>query len=451
MISRAEKTGELSASVSGGVWFHDRSVFRDADRSYMSFACLVLLFCLVGIGVLAMSSLDSPEPDEREHSALNAPAASKPDVNHAIDLAATYLEHNCDPNGRFAYKVDITSQQQSPSYNIIRHAGAIYSLAMLNRAHKDSEALDTMVRASEFLRRNYIGPGVRPDQQVVWSKPIIQESNSQYHDAELGATGLGLVALAAVREVRPEAIPLEQLQSLGRFLLFLERGDGSFVSKYRLETGPVPNWESLYYPGEAALGLLALYQADHSPTWLNAAAKSLAYLAKSRAGLTTVPADHWALIATAELLRYCDPKTCPVSREELVRHAIQICDSILRQQRSGSTMTLDGAFDSTGRTAPAATRMEGLLAAMEFLPKGKLSTEIEAATRRGVAFLIRAQIKSGPYTGGMPGAFLPEARGGSEVRIDYVQHAMCVWLRYQKLFSHNTQQDARKKPIISVH
>jgi len=315
---------------------------------------------------------------------------------------------------------------------------------MLNRAHKNGDALDTMVRAAQFLRLNYIGPGVRPDQQVVWSKPVTQQSNSQYHEAALGATGLGLVALAAVREARPEAISLEQLQSLGRFLIFLESDDGSFVSKYRLETGPVPNWESLYYPGEAALGLMALYEADHSPTWLNAAAKSLAYLAKTRAGLTTVPADHWALIATAELLRYCDRSSCPVSREELVRHAIQICESILSEQLSGSKMTLDGAFDSTGRTAPAATRLEGLLAAMEFLPKGRLSTEIEAAAGRGVAFLMRAQTNSGPYAGGMPGAFFPQARGGSEIRIDYVQHAMSAWLRYQSVFLRDSHLDARR-------
>ena len=89
------------------------------------------------------------------------------------------------------------------------------------------------------------------------------------------------------------------MQALGRFVVFLQRDNGSFVSKYIAGRGPAANWESLYYPGEAALGLIALYKADHSREWLVAAAKALAYLARSRAGLTTVPADHWALIATA--------------------------------------------------------------------------------------------------------------------------------------------------------
>jgi hypothetical protein len=96
-----------------------------------------------------------------------------------------------------------------------------------------------------------------------------------------------LVALAEVNEAKPGTIPLAQLQALGRFVLFLQRDDGSFVSRYFAGGGPVPNWESLYYPGEAALGLISLYKADPSREWLVAAARALSYLARTRAGLVT--------------------------------------------------------------------------------------------------------------------------------------------------------------------
>jgi len=189
--------------------------------------------------------------------------------------------------------------------------------------------------------------------------------------------------------------------------------------------------QSLYYPGEAALGFIALYEADHSHEWLTAAGKALGYLAKSRAGLSIVPADHWALIATAKLLPYCEDGGCGVSREELIRHAVQVCESILRDQFKGSaSVVLDGAFDPAGRTTPAATRLEGLLAAMEFLPKGELRDRIESAIQRGISFLLRAQVTSGSEAGAMPGAILSREHDSSEVRIDYVQHALCAWLRY---------------------
>ena len=338
----------------------------------------------------------------------------------------------CGPDGKFAYQVDIGSGRESSSYDIIRHAGAIYALAMANRYHPDPKVVETMVRAAGFMRQNYMGPGVSPEQLVVLSKPLTESRARQY--AELGGTGLVLVALAEVRAVEPNAVSLEDLQALGRFLLFLQRDDGGFVHKYRLDSGPVANWQILYYPGEAVLGLISLYQVDHSPQWLDGAAKALSYLAKSRAGLSTIPADHWALIATAKLLPYGDQVRSSVSSEELMRHASQICDSMAREQFHGSTATgLNGAFDPIGRTAPAATRLEGLLATLEFLPKSELRNRIEAVVSRGITFLLRAQKTAGPQVGGMPGAVVSRAVNSSEVRIDYVQHALCAWIRYRKL------------------
>jgi hypothetical protein len=230
----------------------------------------------------------------------------------------------------------------------------------------------------------------------------------------------------------------DSLEALGRFALFLQKEDGSFVSKFRIQTGPDPTFESLYYPGEAALGFLSLYDLDHSQVWLNAAGKALSYLARTRADLTTVPADHWALIATSKLLEDCDRGPCPVSREELLGHASQICVSIIRDQsNNGSNPVLHGSFDGNGRTTPTATRMEGLLSALNFLPMSQLRDDVRNAVDGGTVFLLGVQIASGPYIGGMPGAAMSQS--SFEVRIDFVQHALCAWLRYQKLFeSHES-------------
>src|SRR5271165_7057192 len=83
---------------------------------------------------------------------------SSDEINRAITLAATYLERACGPDGRFAYRVDVNSGEQSTPYNIVRHAGAIYALAMVRKTTPDDQALDAMLRAASFLRRNYIAP-----------------------------------------------------------------------------------------------------------------------------------------------------------------------------------------------------------------------------------------------------------------------------------------------------
>jgi len=78
-----------------------------------------------------------------------------------------YLERACGPDGKFVYQVNIVSRRESSSYDIVRHAGAMYALAMVNRAHPDPQAVAALIRAAKFLREKYIGPGPRPGQQVV--------------------------------------------------------------------------------------------------------------------------------------------------------------------------------------------------------------------------------------------------------------------------------------------
>jgi hypothetical protein len=371
--------------------------------------------------------------------------ASLASISRAIDLSAQYLENACGETGRFVYLLDPKSGRQSPSYNVVRHAGAMYALAMLNRSRPDRKAAEAMVRAAAFMRVSYIGPDARSRTLVVWSRPLPTRS-----DADLGATGLGLVALTGLDQAEPNTVPLADLEELGRFIVFLQKSDGSFVSKYRPDSGPVTDWDSLYYPGEAALGLISLYELDHRGEWLVAAGRALSYLARSRAGDRDIPADHWALIATARFLPYCRQSDCAATRLALVEHAARICDRFLREQVVNTTdAMLGGGFDAAGRTTPSAIRLEGLLAALEFLPNDAIGrrAKIEAAVKRGVAFLMRAQLTSGPYAGGMPAAvsgvgsiMLRADPRTSDIRIDYVQHALCAWLRYQKMFSDSAER-----------
>jgi hypothetical protein len=409
------------------------STRRSEDQTAIDMA--IRLFLRLSLCFSLFATCSSARISNAQADRTDTRVPSSDEINRAIIMAAEYLEDVCHTNGSFAYLVDLRSGQEIPSYNIIRHLGAMYALGMLNRSQPDPRITAVMVRAANFVRQNYMGPGAHSDELVVWARPLVERADPRHSEAELGAASLGIVALAEVRNMAPESVTLQELQALGRFALFMQREDGSFVSKYRAGSGPDSTFESLYYPGEAALAFITLYEADHSRAWLVAASKALSYLARSRAGLSTVPVDHWALIATAKLLPYCEQGLCGVTREELVRHATQICNSMLHDEvRNPAVPGLEGAFEGSGRTTPTATRLEGLLAALEFLPKNEFRTKIEAAATGGIAFLLRAQVKSGPNKGGMPGVFLTGAHGATEVRIDYVQHALSAWIRYREVF-----------------
>jgi len=363
---------------------------------------------------------------------------SSTDLNLAIQRSKTYIVNACLPTGEFIYEVDDESGHILPKYNVIRHSGTIYSLGIYYETYPDLKVLDTMLRAAQFLKSTYIGQAQSQNGQnkvlAVWSQPI---GSVETPSASLGGVGLGLVALAEVAKIRNQSSSIDDLESLGRLVLILERDDGDFYGKFDNKEGPTGENDSLYYPGEATLGLISLYEASRSRQWLVAAGKALSYLAKSREGQTQVPPDQWALIATAKLFPYYAESNCTVSQSELVQHAVQICNCIMNEQiHHDPNPDLNGGFDPSGRTTPTAVRVEGLLAALEFIPENQkeLRIKVELAVRRGIQFLLHAQIVKGQYLGGMPCTIQVDPVHQfrtSEIRIDYVQHALSAFLRYQ--------------------
>jgi hypothetical protein len=299
---------------------------------------------------------------------------------------------------------------------MLRHAGAMYALSSYHERWPSPESAAALGRAAGFLRR--ATAPVDGDRVALWSADDRDE-------AKLGGAGLALVALSA-SVLRPAADdPI--LSGLGRFVVSLQKPDGSFYSKYFRAGGADDSWTSLYYPGEAALGLTRLAALMADGAWAAAATRALGYLASARKNARSVPADHWALIATRELLARTDVEA--PTRAELLQHARQICRSMLEarsQHPPGSP--LHGCFGSDGRTTPTATRLEGLLAAHAlFDDDDPIRPEMESAIDAGIGFLLRAQRHGPPYPGAVPHA-LSDDEGATEVRIDYVQHALSAWI-----------------------
>ena len=385
----------------------------------------------------------------RNQQNVPAPAlkSSEKEMEVPIRLAAEYLFGVLKDDGMFEYRINtnpvVTLNRR---YNILRHAGTIYALcSYLNKYPDDNQLSKTKLACRYLLDRAVGNVEDETDLKAVWSDPAVNGGNNP-REAKLGGSGLGLVALMSINGIAPGFVDLKDAQALGRFIVFMQKPDGGFYSKYTpSKGGRCDDWVSLYYPGEAALGLLMLYEMDASDEWLNSAYRALAFLAESRKGSVDVPADHWALLATAKLLSLDVHPSVPVSRALLINHTEQICSAMLKEQVVGSRRScLNGGFTLDGRTTPAATRLEGLLAARLILSK-KLPVypDIDEAIQRGISFLRNAQIKDEPYAGGIPCA-VDRLKGwpwriknfnerSTEIRIDYVQHALSAMLEYQRI------------------
>ena len=411
----------------------------------MKYRFLIIALTL-GLCVPAWVHASNVRTGEKEAAAFIEPKQLK----QAIHSAANYLIRQCREDGKFQYRINVDkSVKLKPRYNLLRHAGTIYALASYDQAYPGDLTRSALKRATRYLKDTAIGPVPgQKDLLAVWSHPQITLGGKPLQ-AKLGGTGIGLVALLSVENRIPGTTPLENLRQMGNFLLYMQKKDGSFYSKYIPQKGGKDDsWSSLYYPGEAALGLVMLYERDQAIKWLQAAADGIAYLAKKRAGADSVEADHWALLATARLLPLYDRCQQPIPRQAVIDHAVQICESMLKGKPANyDSWQRNGGFTEDGRTTPTAIRLEGLLGALGFLPQERsyLRRQIIFAISEGMQFLIRSQIQTGEHAGGIPRAIqkLPKDhpqwkrsfnRRATEVRIDYVQHALSAMLAYERMF-----------------
>jgi hypothetical protein len=392
----------------------------------------VLLACL---GALAHAQVSGD---------VSAESISKERLAAAIDMSAKYLAGMCEADGRFIYRQHLDSDVKlAPAYNELRHAGAVYALAQYVRRSPNPQVSAAMVRAADFLRRECLRP--LPDNAnllALWAPEDVRKQSLT--EAKLGGAGLALAALLSVESLQPGTIPKTELTGLGRFIVFMQRGDGSFSSKYFPGRGRSNGWQSDYYPGEAALGLFMLHQFDPAPQWTNAAAKALRFLAEQGATQRPTFPDQWFLLAAEQFWKLPPDDARPVSRDEVAAHARHICDDMLNAQdqwRDNATIT--GCFTGDGRSCPTATRLEGLLAARVCLPANDeaFSRRLDQGVQLGMQFLLRCQITEGPHAGAFP-RVMPAAAADStetkrelsgEIRIDYVQHALSAMIAYESL------------------
>lgn len=376
---------------------------------------------------------------------MAAPAVDDAAVARAAQAAAAYIRAHNDPaTGEFTYTVSLDpSIPVVRDYSILRHQGTVYSLAMVDDVFPDPQNVVVMQRAIQYMRKCCY---VQLDAGATGiADPDYVPNPDDRKYLHLGGAGLGLLALAATERKVPGFVSLDEMQQVARFGRSMQRRDGSFYGLYDKATGErTAHNKSLYYPGEMAKGWVALYeQHPERREDLQSAVLALEYLADRRAREGSAPADHWALLATARLLHAAPAPGVDVPREKLLRHALQICDAMLEEARHPQPLpVMDGSLAPNGEVTPTATRLEGLLAALTFLPpEHPIVPHVRAAVARGIDYLLRAQVQDGPYAGGFPGviAVLPENgakdvialnREAKEIRIDYVQHSLSALVQY---------------------
>jgi len=354
----------------------------------------------------------------------------------SILLAMSYIKNNTMPNGRFVYRKHVNSKlrlkYQNKKYNALRHAGALYSMYLCERFLKDSSLRKQRLIASDYFVKNYIRR-VNNDQYAVVSKPE-EEGVKDDGTAKLGGAGLALISLS---NLYPEKrIDKQVLTGLGKFIVSMQKPDGNYAPMYLVHENVIDTFSlSLYYPGEAALGLLNLNEVLPDKKWVLSAKRALIYLSQKRKDLgINVEFDHWAMLATWKLFSMKENTLSNDERLLLEKHAEQMANSIIYQQNMDKTNAYYGSLKGNIRPCSIGTKMEGLVAIYQIIDNETLRVKVLKSIEAMNIFLENAQIKEGHAEGGLPTSAdwntINAKKNADIVQIDNVQHVLSAWILY---------------------
>ncbi len=359
------------------------------------------------------------EPINEAHDAnqikqQNQSALNKPILMAAARAGGDYLLRMQKSDGSFNYSYDPAKDEfDKRTYNILRHAGTVYSLFQLYEATREARFLKAARRAMNFLKTRFRSSHIK-------NAIYVLDFDGK---AKLGANGLALLATAKQLELDAKSANREDANRLANMIIAMQHRDGSFESYHPVRGDEPEGSVSLYYPGEAILGLVGLYKIDKDKRFLETAQRGADYLVESQRKMDELPPDAW-LMQALEALNKIE------SQQKYINHAIALAEKMISYQYSHEdSLEYAGGFSpGVPRSTPAASRAEGILAAYRMAKAGEdwRTTKLANALKLSARFQLSQQFAGGnkftlPNPQRAAGGFR-ESLEVMRIRIDYVQH-----------------------------
>lgn len=353
---------------------------------------------------------------------------------NVINLSMNYLNQNIHSDGRFQYRnnVDPEITYSNDVYNSLRHAGTLFAMYQYEKLGLETKFKENRILSSKYFIERYIRQ--LGNYYIVVSMP--DEEGINFHIAKSGAAGVALCALCNL--CAENIIDLSVLRGLGEFILSMMDDDGNVWAYYNLETQEVDtNAEAIFYPGEAAAGLLYLYEIDPQKKWLDAVMKIIMHIVRTRSKMDLdIPFDHWSVLVIKELMFRLLVKN-PADLADMRAYAEQMAIPVLNNQITNPKNSYFGALIDNIRPCSLGAIMEGLALIYLCTDNQQLKMILSKSLSIGNYFLAKVQVKTGINAGGLPNSanwvkpgVTPNA---SVIRIDNVEHVVLSWLRYQNI------------------
>ena len=343
---------------------------------------------------------------------------SKSEYRRLVKTATKYLSDQLDENGRYEYGRFPHFDKKIGFYNILRHTSSTYSLLEGLEYLNDQSGIEWARKSLGYLLENHMY--VDPEEK---DAAYIFDDTKNINEIKLGQNGVALIALTKYMSMTDSEEYLEATRKIARGTMRMigEDGDTVHVLNYP-ELTVKEEKRVIYYDGEAAFGLMRLYQIDENPEWLEYVEILFDHFIKNDYWKYS---DHW--------LSYCTYELTKVKPEE--KYFVFGLKNI--SERLNYIYQRETTFPTFLEMLMAGYKMVGLMKEKnmqnvidEYLDKAKFEETIEKRVdhqRTGYFYPEVAMYFKNP--GSILGSFFIKHHG-YRVRIDDVQHYISGYIQY---------------------
>ena len=216
-------------------------------------------------------------------------------LQQIITTSSQFLAHQVLENGQFVYGYYPIFDKRMTGYNILRHAGTIWSLLNQYKTTQDDALLDKIQRTSQYLLDN-----------AVWHKDdeLAYVVEHKANEIKLGGNAVALIMLLDTADYLGDSPQCRELApKLGNGILTLldqETGQYQHVLNYP-DCTLKERCRTIYYDGEATFALAKLYGYCRDERYLQAACRAVEHFI---AADYTQYVDHWVAYALDEITKY---------------------------------------------------------------------------------------------------------------------------------------------------
>ena len=219
------------------------------------------------------------------------------DVLDLIRTSSNYLAGEVQEDGRFIYGYHPCFDRRIASYNVLRHASTTYSMIEAWEVTRDEQLKAAIDRSLGCIQRELVRDTTLPDGSQA---AFLVEANGE---VKLGGNAVTILALAKYSAVTGTTHLLPLAERLAAGIRFMQdKETGGFVHVLNFADLSVKDaFRTIYYDGEAAFGLMRLYELTRNPALIETVEKAFEHFIAAEHWRHH---DHWLSYCVNELTRY---------------------------------------------------------------------------------------------------------------------------------------------------